>query len=496
MKKRGKFFDKSVLILVFILLIAAFLRLYRIDILMRFIWDEGRDMLAIRNIIVNHDLTLFGPFNEIAGHKDFFGVFHYYLMLPSLWLANFNPVGPAVFTALLGVAAIGLTYYWLRGWLDKKTALAVCALLAVSPVVVRFDQWPWNPNTVEFFAIIYLIALQKFQKQKLKLQKYLFIGIAGLFLGLLFQLHYFTIALVAPALFILLRQYKKNCLEILIFFVSFVLPNITFLVFDLTHEGFYRHIILESFIGDSNQKFFVFSLKNFIIGPIKYLFDISDKFMGSKILGLGLIISWLFDSLKTLKQEKNNYQNSKKINEKTQLILAWIFFLLLTSFFPSLVDDHHSSVLWLSFAIVTVITLQNTFKKHWQTIIILLVIWLIYTNHFWRQPNWQENMPQLRTAALVIADDAKKQTTSNINIASLVDPETRGIRFRYFITHAGQKLLGFDDYPKSEILYAISPHSWQETIKNPAWELDTFREASATAIWNDGWWTVFRINKN
>lgn len=124
--------------LLFIFLLAAFLRLYRIDELMRFLWDEGRDMLAIRNIIVNRDLTLFGPFNEIAGHKDFFGVFHYYLMLPSLWLANFNPVGPAVFTALLGSAAVLLNYYWLRGFTKEKTALTVSAVLALSPLSVHF----------------------------------------------------------------------------------------------------------------------------------------------------------------------------------------------------------------------------------------------------------------------------------------------------------------------------------------------------------------------
>lgn len=73
--------QKPQTILVLVLVMAAFLRLYRIDVLMRFIWDEGRDMMAIRSIIVNHDLTLFGPFNEIGGKKDFFGVFHYYLML-------------------------------------------------------------------------------------------------------------------------------------------------------------------------------------------------------------------------------------------------------------------------------------------------------------------------------------------------------------------------------------------------------------------------------
>ncbi len=495
MKNWHKFFNKSFFILSFILLIAAFLRLYRIDVLMRFIWDEGRDMLAIRNIIVNHDLTLFGPFNEVAGHKDFFGVFHYYLMLPSLWLANFNPVGPAVFTALLGVVAIGLTYYWLENWLDKKTALTICALLAVSPLVVRFNQWGWNPNSVGFFAIIYLIALQQFQKQKNKSQKYFWIGVAGLFLGLLFQLHYFTIALIVPAFLIFLQRYKKNWLEVFIFFSAFILPNLTFLIFDLTHAGFYRKIVLESFVGNSNQKFFIFSLKNLIIGPLQYLFDVSSKFLSSKILGLGLTITWIFYSWKILNEEKINYQNDKKINEKSQLILAWLFFLLFTSFFPSLLNDYHSAVLWPSLAIALVFTLQKIFKKYWLIVITFLLIWLIYSNHFWRQPDWQENMPQLRDVSLAIASDAKKQTTPNINIASLVDPETRGIRFRYFIIHAGQNLLGFDDYPKSEILYAITPHSWQETIKNPAWELDTFREASATAIWNNEEWTVFRVSK-
>jgi len=496
MKTKLKIFHQSWFYLGIILLIAAFLRLYRIDVLMRFIWDEGRDMLAIRNIIVNRDLTLFGPFNEIAGHKDFFGVFHYYLMLPSLWLAHFDPVGPAIFTALLGVFAIGLAYYWLINFLDKKSALAICALLAFSPLVARFNQWPWNPNSVGFFAIIYLIALQKFQKQKTKSWQYLWIGLAGLFLGLLFQLHYFTIALIAPALLILLQRYKKNWLAIFIFFGSFILPNLTFLIFDLTHAGFYRQIVLESFIGDGNQKFFIFSLKNFISGPFQYLFDISSKFLGSKILGLGLMIAWLISAWQILKAEKINYKNGKKINEKAQLILAWIFFLLFTSFFPSLLNDYHSAVLWPSLAIVVVLALQKIFQKHWQIIVVSLLIWLIYANHLWRQPSWQENMPRLRQAGLIIADDAKKQTTSKINIASLVDPETRGIRFRYFITQAGQNLLGFDDYPKTEILYAITPHSWQETIQNPAWELETFREASATAVWSDNEWTIFRVSKN
>lgn len=472
---------KHHLILFLILATASFLRLYRIDVLMRFIWDEGRDMLAVRNIIVNHDLTLFGPFNEIAGHKDFFGVFQYYLILPSLWMANFDPTGPAIFTALLGVVGIFLAYYWLSQWQKIEIVLTTAALLAISPLVVRFNQWAWNPNTIGFFAMLYLIALQFYQKQK----KNFWLGIAGLFFGLLFQLHYFTVALVGAFLTIFFKDKKKNYLGLILFTTGFLLPNLTFLLFDLTHEGFYRKIIFESFFGHSNQKFFVFSVWNLIAGPIIYLSDLFNKFFASKVLA----VFFLFAFVVFL------WQAFKKNNEEKQLAFSWILFLLLTAFFPSLLDDYHSGALWIGIALSSVLALQKVFKKKFIFIFVLLSIWLIFANKFWRQPTWQENMPRLRNTSFAITEDIQKQNSDKINLASFVDPETRGIRFRYFIDIKNQKLLGFDDYPRSDILYVISPHSWEETQNNPAWELDTFREAAADAIWTDGEWNVYRVSK-
>ena len=197
---------KTHLFLLFRVILASFLRLYLIDVLMRFIWDEGRDMIAIRNIIVNQDITLFGPFNEIGGSKDFFGVFHYYLMLPALWLANFDPIGPAIFTAILGIAAVALTYIWAKNWLSETSAFIISCFLAISPLVVKYTQWPWNPHTTGFFGIIYLLSLQAWQKKpsfKLSLA-------SGLLLGLLFQLHYFTVALGVAALFVIWWQPKMQ----------------------------------------------------------------------------------------------------------------------------------------------------------------------------------------------------------------------------------------------------------------------------------------------
>lgn len=474
-----------------VILIAFFLRLYRIDELMRFLWDEARDMIAIRDIIVNRDITLFGPYNEIDGHKDFFGVFHYYLMLPALWLAHFDPVGPAVFTALLGSLSIYFYYIWVKNFTNEKTALATAALLAVSPLVVRFQQFPWNPNTIAFFGSLYLLVLQKWQKQP----RLAFAFAAGFLLGLLFQLHYFTIALAAAALVAWCYTTPKKWLHAFTLVAAFILPNLTFVVFDLTHQGFYSSILLESFSGDSQQKFFVFSLTRFITAPVLYLFDVSSKFLASKTLGVALTISMIAFLVLQIKKIFTTQKNSsKKLTlEYLQLAASWMAFLGIIIFFPSLHDDYQSGMLWITLALITVRVLQKITKKLWHVLLVVILIWLCFANQLWRQPAWEENMPRIRTAALAIAEDAKNKT--NVNVASFVDPQTRAIRFRYFISNEKIQLLGVDDYTQTETLYAVTEKTWEETIQNPAWELNGFRDASASAIWSDNSWTVWRAEK-
>src|SRR5688572_3418329 len=101
------FRDKSTLFLTFLLLLAAFFRLYKIDQYMTFLGDEGRDALVVYGIL-HGKFTLLGPTASVGGF--FMGPIYYYFMTPFLWLFNYNPVGPAVMIALLGVATVYLLY--------------------------------------------------------------------------------------------------------------------------------------------------------------------------------------------------------------------------------------------------------------------------------------------------------------------------------------------------------------------------------------------------
>ena len=371
-------------------------------------------------------------------------------------------------------------------------ALAASALLAVSPLAVRFTRWAWNPNTIGFFAVLYLLALYYFRKKP----RYTVIFIAGFVLGLLFQLHYFTIALGASILPVFYLQYKQVGIKqlipfFLVFIGAFVLPNLTFVVFDLTHQGFYSNILLESFSGDSPQKLVSFSLQNVFTNPVVYLFDVAEKFLHSKILGIGLVISWVLYASTIL---RSFFKKGAKV-EEVQLIVSWMAFLVIPIFFSASVDDYHSAGLWLSFALAIVYLTRKYLKKYWILLIVILMAWLVYANDINRAPSIDENVPRLRAVSAAIAEDLKETENQNSNVASLVDIDTRAIRFRYFISKENVELLGVDDYLRSDVLYAITKQPWNEVTDQPAWELSSFREAAAVEIWSDGTWTVYRVEK-
>src|SRR5438477_3677172 len=95
------------ILLIFILIFASFLRLYKIADYMTFLGDEGRDVLVVYNILHGH-FTLLGPTSSVGGF--FLGPIYYYFMAPFLWLFGYSPVGPAVMIGLLGVVTVWLIY--------------------------------------------------------------------------------------------------------------------------------------------------------------------------------------------------------------------------------------------------------------------------------------------------------------------------------------------------------------------------------------------------
>lgn len=266
-------FRFSHLLILIILFLASFLRLYRIDEYMTFLGDEGRDVLVVREIIlgigdlINGDfagarekLTLLGPTASVGGF--FLGPIYYYFMAPFLWIFNFNPVGPAVMVALFGVATVWLVYKVGSDFFNPFTGLVAAFLYAISPIVIAYSRSSWNPNIMPFFSLIALYTVYWAVKKR----SFFLFFVCGVILGIAIQLHYLTLFLgVVIALYIILEQilWKGTFLGSLarLTFVlgGFLIGLAPFFGFEVRHgfpntQSIFRFVILSGDTG-SNEKF-------------------------------------------------------------------------------------------------------------------------------------------------------------------------------------------------------------------------------------------------
>lgn len=185
---------KEFWILVFILFIAAFARLYKIDRYMTFLGDEGRDVIVVRRLLTEGHPPLIGPGTSIG--QMYLGPLYYYMMAPALFIANFSPLGPAVMIAILGVVTVWFVWYVGRLWFGKAAGLIAAALYAIAPVVIVYSRSSWNPNIMPFFALLSMYSVWKIWQDK-AFRWFIVLGIAYAFV---MHSHYLGL-LLAPVIF-------------------------------------------------------------------------------------------------------------------------------------------------------------------------------------------------------------------------------------------------------------------------------------------------------
>jgi len=228
---------------------------------MTFLGDEGRDVLVVYNIL-HGKLTLLGPTASVGGF--FLGPIYYYFMVPFLFIFNYNPVGPAVMVAFLGIATVWLIYKFASEIFNSRVGLISALLYSISPVVIAYSRSSWNPNIFPFFSLLTLYIIYKaLVKNNIKL----FI-LGGVLLGISMQLHYlatFLVVIIITYVFFtrillaslvqgvsLLRTTGKILGDYLFIALGFVVGWSPFLAFEVRH-GFPNVISIFNFILHSGD---------------------------------------------------------------------------------------------------------------------------------------------------------------------------------------------------------------------------------------------------
>jgi 4-amino-4-deoxy-L-arabinose transferase-like glycosyltransferase len=242
--------QKETLIICAIILVACFLRFYRISEYMTFLGDEGRDAIIIKKILVDGDLPFIGPPTSVG--NMYLGPLYYYMMALPMAIFWLNPVAAAAQVALIGVLSIGLIYYLARIWFGKTSATIAAILYTISPVTITYSKSSWNPNPAPFFALLTILGLYKSSVGDFRW--FILVGIA---LAFSVQMHYLALLLIPVAGVIWLRELKVKLIDkqkTKYFYTGTILAIVAFLIlmsplffFDLKHNFTNYHAVMEFF---------------------------------------------------------------------------------------------------------------------------------------------------------------------------------------------------------------------------------------------------------
>ena len=156
--------------------------------------DQGHDMLTLLHLVRDGQVPLLGPPTSIGDFHH--GAAYYFLLAPLAWISGSDPVAVMGGIAVLGVAAVAVTWWLARAMGGRVAGLIAGMLLAVSPAAVEESTFIWNPNLVPFFAVVALATAWRARSSRRARWWALAVASAGLVM----QLHVLGVVFLPPIL--------------------------------------------------------------------------------------------------------------------------------------------------------------------------------------------------------------------------------------------------------------------------------------------------------
>jgi hypothetical protein len=176
-----------------IIILGIFLRFYNLNSSVTFFADQAWFLLSARDSVLSGHLPLLGITSSITWLHQ--GPLWTYFLIPLLLFFKFTPLAPGYFTAFLGTITIPITYYLGALLFNRRTGFLSALIFAVSNIVVIQNRIAYHTSLIPTLTVIFLLLL---------LKRRLFL--AGLFLGLVYQLHLLSLVFWLPVFYYLYRR--------------------------------------------------------------------------------------------------------------------------------------------------------------------------------------------------------------------------------------------------------------------------------------------------
>jgi len=403
----------NLIILTLILVLALFLRLYRIDETFIFSSEIGDNLLAIKNAYFGGYIPLVGPPTSHAWLD--FGPLYYYLYGPVLILSNFNPLSHVYFGVFISILTIAVNYYIVAKLFSSRIALISSFLLALSPSFIGIAR------VARFFSIIPLLLYFYIYILFITINGSNYYFLLGFILGIAINFHYSVLILIPISIFVLFLNKKLNLRNFLQYLFGMLIPLIPLLIHDLTNNfkmtlslvawvpyrivgslGLYpkNNITSETISADSTS-FIVFLTRS-----------ITADFS----LGLMLMIVSLIFFVGLL------FKFKKRLFRTVNFVLALLLGVgLVTFFMHGKVPNHYFIVLFPAPIIIMSLLLDSLWRKRAYVVVaILFLVAIVNINHILNESDLYKksdkasiaNIPyalQLEVSEAIIKDASGEQ---------------------------------------------------------------------------------------
>lgn len=478
-----------VLILIIVLL-SGFLRFYNLSGLHNFSYDQARDALYIKRMIVDHKFRLIGTQSSIPGLYT--PPFYYYLMLPFLLVSNLNPLGLDYATAFFGVATAVLIFFVLLKLAENKyLSFLIAIFYSLQPAIVYQSRFAWNPNTIPFFVLLAVFSMLKISEDKYRLIYYFVFFFS---LGMTINLHYSGVIFTLVAILSLLMMTKFNWKNLLLGSSVLIFETVPLLLFDFKHN----FVNIRGIVN-----YFTVGIKN-NVPPPPFFLGVIDKY--KSLVGLLVPVNvnvFLFNvSIIMFTVILVFFIHSKK--DRTLIILSFIFLVsvVLSSFYQRGFFFFYLTFLFpLPFLLLG--RVSGLVKKSPVKVIIYAVLITLSINNFVLSFNQTKGKlksfdKQLREVAAFLS----QKVVAPYNLVSIyLEPERFGynaVDYRYYLeTFYKKTCLDWDpvDYQNAQNLYVISEIGEVDPLKLNIWEVETFSPRLLNEKWQVNGINIYHLIK-
>lgn len=467
------FFKKEFLILYFLVLIGAFLRLPGVFTnSFAFTYDVGRDILALWNIAYLHKIPLIGATTGLPG--VFYGPWWYYLLTPFFIVFSGNPQGIALIMSIVGIISIIFGFILGKKLEGSFLALLISSIISVSPVMVSLSSQIWNPNIVPLFVILALLVLLKiYIPDKKNKSKYYFL--LGLILAFIIDLEivFGFLLSIGIILSVILTVKRKIPIKSIFYFVFggliILAPRI---FFEIRHQFIMTKSFI-SFFSSGNSSHGVSTILNTFISRLNILFDQFNSTLAAENKFIGLFILLFISFTLLFLYRKTDILIKNFIN--TSVIVIFIF-LLGTIFFSHNIWPHYLvgvPVFYILLFGISLYLLSKKISKNLVSALILLIVVVINFNpvnliQSINRPLWEGDAAVYRNQLAVIDyiySDANGRKFKYI----VYTPPVHDYTYQYLFKWYGPKKYNYLPSSQANLAYFILEPDFQYPSRLTDW---------------------------